>query len=232
MLVEWVLAGEFGPFAQAAGLRIASDMKAVGCHGLTDVNVATGELAMDESDMWSNEEDEDEEEQEAEEQEAEEQEAEEQEADATSTVGDDHDEEQAAAPQEADEGNETATAPILAGYAQSLPHVLPNVSGLNWEEDPMDSESDDDYSTAFNNVWNLTCSECQAVVSQRGAKVHLVSDGVTEMFSTDLFCSGLTFHPPGGTRDHDACQCRIRDTCAFLYPLSCISGLHLRRFRS
>ena len=35
MLVEWVLAGEFGPFAQAAGLRIVSDMKAVGCHGLT-----------------------------------------------------------------------------------------------------------------------------------------------------------------------------------------------------
>ena len=79
-------------------------------------------------------------------------------------------EEQAAAPQEADEGNETATAPILAGYAQPLPHVLPNFSGLNWEEDPMDSESDDDYSTAFNNVWNLTCSECQVVVSQRGAK--------------------------------------------------------------
>ena len=217
MLVEWVLAGEFGPFAQAAGLRIVSDMKAVGSHGLTDVNVATGELAMDESDMWSNEEDEDEEEQEAEEQEAEE------------VVGDDHDEEQAAAPQEADEGNETATAPILAGHAQSLPHVLPNFSGLNWEEDPMDSESDDPY---VNNVWNLTCSECQAVVSQRGAKVHLVSDGVTEMFSTDLLCSGLTFPPPGGTRDHDACQCRIRDTCAFLYPLSCISGLHLRRFRS
>eukprot|EP01048_Picozoa_sp_COSAG05_P015731 COSAG05_NODE_1932_length_3817_cov_3.306616_1_plen_226_part_00 len=225
MLVEWVLAGEFGPFAQAAGLRIVSDMKAVGCHGLTDVNVPNGELAMDESDMSSNEEDEEEEEEEDEEEEQEEDE-EEQEAE---VVGDDHDEEQAAEPQEADEGNETATAPILAGYAQSLPHVLPNVSGLNWEEEPMDSESDDPY---VNNVWNLTCSECQAVVSQRGAKVHLVSDSMTKMFSTDIFCSGLTFHPTGGTRDHDACQCRIRDTCAFLYPPSCISGLHLRRFRS
>jgi hypothetical protein len=74
--------------------------------------------------------------------------------------------------------------------------------------------SDDDSSgeqSGFDSddVYELFCAKCCALVTRRGSRVRLIADEASEMFSTDLVTTGM--EDRGRVRTHDACDCEIRD---------------------